>query len=300
MTAITEDSRDLRIPLRKQRTFWGDAWRRLRAHNPARLGMLIIVSLILVAVLAPVVVPYDPKLDSNLALRLKSPSGEHPFGTDSLGRDVLIRVAHGARISLRVGLLAVGIALLVGTPLGLIAGFLGGWVDNVSMRLMDIVLAFPGMLLAIAIVAMRGPGLNNTMIAIGIVYIPPFARLTRSMVLSLKEQEYVTAARCVGVRDMRLIFRHVLPNSLAPVIVQGTLSLANAILDAAGLGFLGLGAQPPHPEWGAMLSDSYKYLTTGAWWVLLFPGLAIMLSVLGFNLFGDGLRDALDPRLRTD
>jgi len=298
---VLKDSNHLDdFTLRAHRSLLTDAWRRLVSSNTARLGMVIVLAFVLIAILAPIVRPYDPTIDSNLTMRLKPPSREHPFGTDNLGRDVLVRIMHGARVSLRVGFISVGIALTIGTFLGLVAGYLRGWPDNVIMRSMDILLAFPGMLLAIAIVAVRGPGLNNTMIAIGVVSIPYYARLARSMVLSASEQEYVTAARCVGVTEARIIFRHIFPNILSPIIVQATLGLADAILSAAGLGFLGLGAQPPTPEWGAMLSDSYKSLTTGSWWVILFPGLAIMLSVLGFNLFGDGLRDALDPRLRVD
>jgi peptide/nickel transport system permease protein len=198
-----------------------------------------------------------------------------------------------------VGIISVSMGLLIGGILGLLAGFVGGAVDNIIMRVMDIVLAFPAMLLAIAIVAMRGPGLNNTMVAVGVVFIPIFARLARSMVLSIREQEYVTAATCAGVTRSRILFRHILPNILSPIIVQSTLGLGSAILWAAGLGFLGLGQQPPKPEWGSMLSDCYKFLAKGAWWVIVPPGVAIMLSVLGFNLLGDGLRDALDPRLQT-
>lgn len=283
----------------KPRSLWADAWRRLISLNTARLGTIIIVTLVVIAALAPVAAPYDAKTDSNLRERLQPPTRQHLLGTDNLGRDVLMRLVHGARYSLSVGIISVGIALTVGGVLGMVAGFIGGTAENVIMRSMDIILAFPGILLAIAIVAVRGPGLNNTMIAIGFVAIPIYARLARSMVLSANEEEYVTAARCVGVGQTRILFRHILPNILAPVIVQSTLGLASAILSAAALGFLGLGQQPPLPEWGAMLSDSYKFLATGAWWVIVSPGVAIMLAVLGFNLLGDGLRDALDPRLRV-
>ena len=285
--------------VREHRSLWADAWRRLISLNTARLGMVIIGVLLLVAVLAPVVYPYNPKTDSNLRERLKPPSRAHILGTDNLGRDVVVRLVHGARYSLMVGIISVSMGLLIGGILGLLAGFVGGAVDNIIMRVMDIVLAFPAMLLAIAIVAMRGPGLNNTMVAVGVVFIPIFARLARSMVLSIREQEYVTAATCAGVTSARILFRHILPNILSPIIVQSTLGLGSAILWAAGLGFLGLGQRPPKPEWGAMLSDCYKFLAKGAWWVIVPPGVAIMLSVLGFNLLGDGLRDALDPRLQT-
>ncbi|MFQ6013890.1 MAG: ABC transporter permease [Anaerolineae bacterium] len=286
--------------VREHRSLWADAWRRLISLNTARLGIIIIGLLVLMAFLAPIVAPYDPKTDSNLRERLKPPTRQHILGTDNLGRDVVVRLVHGARYSLGVGIISVGIGLIIGGTLGMLAGFLGGAADNTIMRCMDIILAFPAMLLAIAIVAVRGPGLNNTMVAVGVVFIPIYARLARSMVLAAKEQEYVIAATCGGVTRLRILFRHILPNILSPIIVQSTLGLASAILWAAGLGFLGLGQQPPKPEWGAMLSDSYKFLAKGAWWVIVPPGVAIMLSVLGFNLLGDGLRDALDPRLLVE
>jgi len=285
---------------RRQIGLWEDAWRRLRRSTNARVGMAIMLGFVLIGVVVPFISPYNPHIDSDLVNRLKSPTAEHPFGTDDQGRDLFRRVLHGANVSLRVGIAAVALALTLGSLIGLVSGFFGGLTDNVLMRLMDIMLSFPTMLLAIGIVATRGPGLDNTMLAIGIVNVPIYARLARATALSIKEQDYITAARSIGVQPVRMISRHVLPNSLSPIIVQGTLSIATAILDAAALGFLGLGAQPPIPEWGAMLSDGYKFLTIGAWWVLLFPGLAIMMTVLGFNLLGDGLRDALDPRLRVD
>ncbi len=295
-------SRQVDLPVdfavRKHRSLWTDAWRRLISLNTACLGMVIVGVLLLVAVLAPIVHDYDPKKDSSLRERLKPPSREHILGTDNLGRDVLVRLVHGARYSLGVGVISVGIGLTIGGTLGMLAGFTGGATERIIMRCMDIILAFPAMLLAIAIVAVRGPGLNNTMVAVGVVFVPIFARLTRSMVLSAKENEYVIAALSVGATGPRVLFRHILPNILSPIIVQSTLGLASAILWAAGLGFLGLGQQPPKPEWGAMLSDSYKFLARGAWWVIISPGVAIMLAVFGLNLVGDGLRDALDPRLR--
>jgi ABC-type dipeptide/oligopeptide/nickel transport system permease subunit len=393
--------------MREHRSLWGDAWRRLVSSRTARLGMIIVAFFVFSAVLAHFFWEYDPKTDLDYTLKLKPPNltpteeveSIHPFGTDKLGRDIFRRVAHGGWNSLRVGLVAVGIALTVGGFLGLMSGFyesmpmgqfgramlaggiglcmgaisawilgqpwqailfavlgviavvledflagkitrillfggvgllLGGLpalvvgpittltcgligliiggivalplkgelISNIIMRIMDIILAFPGILLAIAIVAMLGPGLDKGMIAIGIVSIPIFARLARSTVLSVVREEYVTAAMSVGVGQRHILVRHITPNILSPIIVQATMGLATAILSAAALGFLGLGAIPPEPEWGAMLGDSYRYLTTGAWWAVVFPGLAIMLSVLGFNLLGDGLRDALDPRLR--
>jgi ABC-type dipeptide/oligopeptide/nickel transport system permease subunit len=394
--------------VREHRSLWGDAWRRLMSSTTGRIGLVVVLVFVLAAVLGHFFWEYDPKTDLDYSLKLKKPNlapteeieSIHPFGTDKLGRDIFRRVVHGGWNSLRVGLVAVGVSLLVGGLLGLLAGFyesmplgrggrmilhggiglmlgtLSAWmagqffhlillaalgiaavlledlwadkparlllfggvglliagapallvspytalgcgllglfiggivamplsgplVSNIIMRLMDIILAFPGILLAIAIVAMLGPGLDKGMIAIGFVGIPVYARLVRSAVLSVTQEEYVTAGLAVGVGQGRILFRHILPNTLSPVIVQSTMGLASAILWAGALGFLGLGAIPPEPEWGAMLGDSYRFLTTGAWWAVLFPGLAIMLSVLGFNLLGDGLRDALDPRIQV-
>lgn len=394
--------------VRERRSLWGDAWHRLISSNTARLGMGIVVFLVISTVLSHFFWRYDPKTDLDYSLKLKPPNlfpteevpSIHPFGTDKLGRDIFCRVVHGGWNSLRVGIVAVGISLVVGGLLGLLAGFyesmpigrggkafllgtiglclgaLSAWIaeqpfqallfcalgvaatflenllagkparvvlfagvgfllgggpallvstyytaaacgvvglfiggflafplggpllSDLIMRAMDIILAFPGILLAIAVVAFLGPGLDKGMIAIGFVFIPGFARLVRSTLLSVIQQEYILAAQAVGAGHGRILFRHIVPNSLSPVIVQATMGLASAILWAGALGFLGLGAIPPEPEWGAMLGDSYRFLTSGAWWAVLFPGLAIMLSVLGFNLLGDGLRDALDPRLR--
>lgn len=411
MTEIAaKDTKDLKVAdfaMREHRSLWGDAWRRLISSNTARIGLAIISIFILTTTLSHFFWDYNPKTDLDYSLKLKAPNlfrteeveSIHPFGTDKLGRDIFRRVIHGGWNSLRVGLVAVGISLIAGGLLGLVAGFyesialasleritvlfitglllgalpawianqyfmavlfaiLGGvaaryehyqrnkpvrfllfalagglfgalpallvspptavvtgilgmgiglflalpirgsFISNVIMRVMDITLAFPSYLLAIAIVAFLGPGLEKGMIAIGVVGIPQFARLVRSSVLSVTQKEYILASQSVGEGHGRIIFRHILPNILSPVIVQTTMGLANAILSAAALGFLGLGAIPPEPEWGAMLGDSYRFLTSGAWWAVLFPGLAIMLSVLGFNLLGDGLRDALDPKLR--
>jgi peptide/nickel transport system permease protein len=276
------------------------AWRRLLASPVARVGLVIVCLFGLMAMVTPLAHHYDAKTDSDLAVRLRPPERAHPFGTDSLGRDVLVRVLHGARVSLGLGVSSVAVAALAGSLLGLLAGYTGRQTDLVLMFCMDILLAFPGTLLAIAIVAMIGPGLRNSLLAISLVAIPIYARIARGAVLELRDQEFVTAARVLGGSAGRVLMRHIFPNALPPLIVQTTLAIAFAILEAAALGFLGLGAQPPTPEWGAMLADSYKYFTSGSWWVFLFPGAAIMLSVLGFNLLGDGLRDALDPRLRTD
>jgi len=276
------------------------AWRRLLSSPVARAGLVIVCAFVLVAVVTPLAHHYDADTDSNLGLRLKPPSSEHVFGTDSLGRDILVRVVHAARVSLGLGITSVVVAAALGSLLGLVAGYVGRTADLIIMFCMDILLAFPGTLLAIAIVAMIGPGLRNSLLAISTVAIPIYARIARGAVLELRELEFVAAAKALGGSGPHVVMRHILPNSLPPLIVQTTLAIAFAILEAAALGFLGLGAQPPTPEWGAMLADSYKYFTSGAWWVFFFPGAAIMLSVLGFNLLGDGLRDALDPRLRSD
>jgi peptide/nickel transport system permease protein len=301
-------------PGRRQRSLWGDAWRRLIGSATGRIGLGITLLLVLAAVFIPLLMPYNATTDRNLRLRLTDPSWalspeqraqkrvttwQLPFGTDDLGRNLFVRVLHGARISLSVGLFSVALAVVFGTALGLLAGFVGGWIDTLAVWLMDIMLAFPSILLAIAIVSIRGPGLFNTLIAVGIVEIPIFGRIVRGTVLSIREQEYVTAARATGVPQLGLVMRHVLPNSLAPMMVQATLSIATAIISIAALGFLGLGAQPPDPEWGTMLSGARNFVGQGKWWYAAFPGVAIMLTVLGFNLLGDGLRDALDPRIRA-
>lgn len=274
-----------------------EVWRTFRKNKLALVGAGIVIFLILIAIFAPFIAP-DGINDQKLGLKLLPPSAAHWFGTDDFGRDILSRVIYGARISLRVGFLAVLGSAIIGTVLGILAGYYGKWVDTIISRFFDILLAFPSILLAIAIVAVLGPSLRNALIAIAIVNVPSFGRLVRSKVLSLKEEEYIMAARSVGLRDSRILFMHILPNSLAPIIVQGTLNIATAILDAAALGFLGMGAQPPNPEWGKMLSDSREYIQNAPWTVI-FPGLAIMITVLGFNLLGDGLRDALDPRMKN-
>lgn len=299
MSSTTNTTPNLLLDMkgRKESSLTKDAWRRFTRNGAARAGMIIVLVFTLTALLAPIVAPYNPRTDRNLTNRLKPPSLSHPFGTDDLGRDIFMRVVHGAQISLRVGLVAVGIAMAIGTFLGMIAAYVGKGIDSIIMRLMDIMLAFPSTLLAIAIVALRGPGIFNTMLAVGVVRIPVYARIARSSVLSIKSRDYVEAARAVGVGGPRILGLHILPNSLSPIIVQATLGIATALLDAAALGFLGLGAQPPVPEWGAMLSQGYQQLFNNAPWVVFFPGAAIMLTVLGFNLLGDGLRDALDPRM---
>jgi len=394
--------------VREHRSLWLDAWRRLKASRTAMLGLVIVAVFLLSAVGAHFFWNYDPKMDLDYNAKLRAPNlvstpekpTIHIFGTDKLGRDIFTRVVHGGWNSLRVGLVAVGISLIIGCLLGLFAGFfesfdmnfkeklvlmsglglalglLPAWIarqwfqvllfgglgaasvllekklahfkltrllfalagmllggvsgllvaplvglvcavvglmigillakpvngkafSSITMRIMDIILSFPSYLLAIAIVAFLGPGLEKGMIAIGVVGIPIYARLARSAVLSVSQKEYVLASQSVGEGHGRILFKHVLPNILSPIIVQATMGLASAILSAAALGFLRLGAIPPEPEWGAMLGDSYKFLSSGAWWAVLFPGLAIVFSVLGFNLLGDGLRDALDPKMRA-
>ena len=270
--------------------------RRLLRHRAAVLGGTIVLVIVLAALLADVIAPYDP-IEGRLVDMLQPPSRTHWMGTDEQGRDIFSRIIHGSRISLQVGLVAVGISLTTGTAIGAVSAYFGGWPDLVVMRIIDILLAFPSILLAIAITAILGPSLTNAMIAVGIVGMPVYARLVRASVLSIKEQDYVQAARAAGGGNLRILLRHVLPNALAPLIVQSTLSIGTAMLDAAGLSFLGLGARPPTPEWGAMLSGAQVYIQLAPW-VVTFPGLAIMLAVLGFNLLGDGLRDVLDPRLR--
>ncbi len=273
-----------------------DAVQRLFRDKLALVGLVIMGAFLLTAILAPVLAPYDP-IKQSLVDRREPPSSQNPLGLDDLGRDILSRVIFGARKSLQVGVLSVTMAIVVGTWIGATSGYLGGWVDSLVMRIMDIMLAFPALLLAIAIVTILGPGLLNMLYAIGIVSIPVYARVARASVLGVKVQDYVLAARSLGASPARILVRHVMPNCLTPLIVQGTLGIGTAILDAAGLSFLGLGAQPPTPEWGAMLGQG-RYAMFTAPHIVLFPGLAIVLTVLGFNLLGDGLRDALDPRLR--
>lgn len=272
-------------------------WRRLRRNRLAVGGLAIVGLLVFVAVLAPAIAPHDPTFMYPGA-QLKAPSAEFPLGTDEFGRDVLSRIIHGSRISLKVGLIAVGIAVVGGVLLGLVSGFYAGWLDIIISRIMDVLFAFPAILLAIAIMAMLGSNLTNVMIAIAIVDIPIFARITRGAVLALRGQEYIEAARALGARDAELIWRHILPNTMAPIIVQTTLSMAFAILAEAALSFLGLGTQPPMPSWGLMLNTGRGFMERAPW-VAVFPGLAIMLAVLSFNVLGDGLRDALDPRLKS-
>ncbi|WP_042454939.1 nickel transporter permease [Neobacillus dielmonensis] len=275
---------------------WKEGWQSFYKNRLAVVGLVIVVFFILVAIIAPVIAPYNFKTQV-LTERMQAPSGKHWFGTDDFGRDIFSRVIYGARISLWVGFFSVLGSVIIGTILGIVAGYYGRWVDSIISRIFDIMLAFPSILLAIAVVAILGPSLENALIAIAVVNIPNFGRLIRSKVLSVKQEEYIMAARAIGMKDSRILLRHILPNSISPVIVQATLAIATAIIEAAALGFLGMGAQAPTPEWGKMLSDSKNYLMQAPW-TLFFPGMAIMLTVLGFNLMGDGLRDVLDPKMK--
>jgi peptide/nickel transport system permease protein len=273
-----------------------DIWNRLRKNHLALFGLVIVVLLVFFAITADIVAPY--KYDQqNLMKAFESPSKEHFFGTDEFGRDIFSRIIHGSRISLQVGMIAVGIAVIFGGLLGSVAGYYGGRIDNLIMRAMDILLSIPSILLAIAIAASLGPGLYNMMVAVGISSTPQYARIIRGSVLSLREQEFVEAAKAVGSSDARIILKHIIPNCLAPIIVQSTLGVASAILTAAGLSFIGLGIQPPTPEWGAMLSGGREYIRDYAY-MTIFPGLAIMITILALNFLGDGLRDVLDPKLK--
>lgn len=330
---MTTISPTLTKPRRSQSVFW----RRFRRSTPGKVGAVIVALFVLLAILAPVLKPYDPTTDRNYRMNLKPPSvaalwdkevaetytdpvtgkvnvWAAPFGTDNLGRGIAVRVLHGAQLSLKVGVVSTVLALVVGSLLGVFAGYFGGWLDNVLGYFSDVMLAFPGILLAIGfasifnasdpppaiaimdrLFALNSPQLVTAMLAVSLVQVPVYLRLARSVVLSVREREFVQAAGALGASQVRTIFRHVLPNSLSPLIVQGALSIATATIEVAALGFLGIGAQPPMPEWGTMISDSRQYYIDAPW-TMLFPGLAIFLTVLGFNLLGDGLRDVLDPR----
>jgi peptide/nickel transport system permease protein len=280
----------------KRQSLWLETWHRLRKNKAAVLGLIILLFLIFVAIFADVIAPFDFRTQ-NLNATFVKPNATHWFGTDNFGRDIFSRVVYGSRISLQIGFIAVGIALLIGGFIGAISGYFGGVFDTLFMRLVDIMLAVPTILLAISIVAVLGPGITNLMIAVGVSSIPSYARIVRANVMSIKEMQYIEAARAMGTTNFSIILKHVIPNTLAPVIVQSTIGVAGAILSAAGLGFIGLGIQPPNPEWGSMLNAGrhfirdYPHLTT-------YPGLAIMITILSLNLLGDGLRDVLDPKLK--
>jgi len=272
------------------------SWYSFKKRKVAVIGLIITIAFILLGIFANILAPYDPMAIS-LSERLQGPSRNHLLGTDEMGRDVLSRLLYGVRISIRVGVTVVGLAMLLGVPLGIISGYFGGVADNVLMRFLDILMAFPGVILSICIVAILGPSLENAMIAIAIYATPNFARLARAETLSIKYNEYIEAAKAVGSSNIRTMYSQILPNVVTSLIVLGTLSSGNAILTTSSLGFLGLGAQPPTPEWGAMLSAGRKYILMAPH-ITIFPGLAILLFVLGLNLFGDGIRDMLDPKLK--
>ncbi|WP_421180798.1 ABC transporter permease [Metabacillus dongyingensis] len=272
-------------------------WEIFSKNKAAVVGGAIILFYILIALFAPLLAAHDP-FEIQLDKKLQQPSFEHWMGTDDKGRDILARILYGSRLSMGIGFAAVSFGAFFGIIMGLTAGYYGGWVDTMISRILDVMLAFPGILLALAIISALGPSLVNVMIAVGIFSVPLFARVVRGSTLETKKLEYIDAIRSLGANDGTIIFKHILPNILSPIIIQGTLRLATAILSAAGLSFLGLGAQPPSPEWGTMLSSGRDFLFSAPY-IALFPGLAISVLVLGFNLFGDGLRDALDPRLKS-
>ncbi len=270
---------------------------RFSRSRTAVAGLIVLVVMLIGAALAGVILPYNPDTaDFNATLHPPTPA--HPFGTDQLGRDILTRVAYGGRISLVIGALAVGISGAIGVPLGILSGYYGGFADAMIQRIVDVMLAFPGFLLALTLISILGVGLTNVVISVGIASVPVYVRLVRGVTLSIRQLTYIESARATGLRDRVIMFRHVLPNAAAPVVVQSSLQLGAAILTAAGLGFLGLGVTPPTPEWGTMLGEAVTYLLT-SWYIALFPGLAIFVAVMAFNLLGDGLRDALDPRMKV-
>jgi peptide/nickel transport system permease protein len=279
----------------RSRSLWGDALRRLRRNPGSMLGLALLLFVIATAVLAPVITHHDP-VEIVSGERLKPPSATYWFGTDAFGRDIYTRIVYGGQISLVVGIISVAIASLLGVTGGMLAGYFGGWTDSAIMRFADLTLAFPGILLALVVIAILGPSLFNAMIAVGIAAAPTYARVARAMVLKVKAEPYIEAAICTGSPPARVLVRHILPNILGSLVVVATLGVAGAIIAGAALSFLGLGAKPPTPEWGLILSEGRGYLRH-AWWITTFPGLAIMLTVLSINLLGDGLRDALEPRM---
>lgn len=282
----------------KEPSPWQETWYNLKKNKGAMTGLGIIIFFILMAIFAPLIAPFDP-LVQNIEMRKTPPmTAGYLLGTDDLGRDMLSRLIYGARISMTIGIVSVGISLVFGLAIGVVSAYYGGILDKIVMRIIDIMLAFPYILLTIVIVAILGPSLTNAMIAIGISQVPKYARLVRASVLAEKENDYVVAERALGASNGELMFKTILPNCLSATIVQTTLGIGEAILSSAGLSFLGLGAQPPTPEWGLMIASSKEFITN-AWWIVTLPGIAILLAVLGFNLFGDGLRDILDPKMRS-
>jgi ABC-type dipeptide/oligopeptide/nickel transport system permease subunit len=284
-----------------EKSFFKESLRYLKKSKSAILGLFIIILLVVMAIIAPLISPHNPiaqDLYNNFKPGFWAGNYNNFLGTDEFGRDLLSRIIYGARISLTVGLIATTIGVLLGSIGGILAGFLGGWVDNIIMRIVDIMFSLPSILLAIVIVAVLGRGLEKTMIAVGITYIPQIVRIVRSKTITVRNTEYIEAAKAIGCPTLRTMLIHIVPNVASIIIIYATLSIGSAIIDAAALGFLGLGAQPPTAEWGAMLASSNDYITGGFWWIATFPGIAILISVLGFNLLGDGLRDVMDPKLR--
>ncbi|MDO5037383.1 MAG: ABC transporter permease [Tissierellia bacterium] len=277
-------------------SFWGDSWQQFKKNKKALFGLVVVVLLVVVAILAPVLTPYEPQAQ-DLTQRFSPPSSDHPFGTDNFGRDIFANVVYGARISLAIGGISTLISIMVGILLGSISGFYGGWLDNVLMRIMDILLSIPSLVLAIAISAALGNGIFNLILAVSLTGVAHYARIVRGSVISVKEEEFIEAARVSGATNLSLILRHILPNCTGPIIVQATLGVGTAILSSASLSFIGLGVQPPTPEWGAMLSAGRPYIRDYAH-ITFFPGLAIALTIFCLNLLGDGLRDAFDPKER--
>ena len=286
--------KEVKEPVTRKRSQWSMVWARFKRNKMAMAGLVILSMLVLIAIFAPIIAPFDYAYQQ-LQYRLQSPNSTFWFGTDHLGRDMFSRIIYGSRVSLQVGLISIAIATLIGGLLGAVAGYYGGHFDTGMMRFMDVILAIPGILLAIAIIAILGPGLINVMIAVAIGAIPVEARIVRSSVMMVRDQEFVEAAKAVGTSDLRIIFKHIMPNAMAQIIVQATLGVAGAILVAAALSFIGLGIQPPNPEWGAMLNEG-RLNMRDHWHVTIFPGAAIMVIILALNLLGDGLRDALDPK----
>ena len=285
-----------KVKPKKKESQFKDVWRRFRRNWAAMIGLVVMALLVFTAIFANVIAPEDP-VAQDLSRTFLKPNSQNIMGTDNFGRDIFSRVVFGTRTSLQIGFTAVSVGLLIGLVLGSISGFYSGQIDNVLMRFIDVLISIPGILLAIAIVAALGPGMVNVMIAVGLASIPGYTRITRATVLTIREREFIEAARAIGASDLRIIARHILPNCLAPIIVQATLGLSGAILSAAGLSFIGLGIQPPTPEWGFMLSDGRRFLRDH-WHMVSFPGLAIVTVVLAINMVGDGLRDALDPKLK--
>lgn len=284
---------------KKKKSQLASVWGRLRKNKMAVIGLVMLLVILLSAALADVLFDYETMaVQQNASMRLNPPSSEHLLGTDEVGRDILARIVFGARVSLPVAMATIFFAAIIGGMLGALSGYGSKRLDNFIMRVMDMFLAIPSTLLAIAIVAAIGPNIQNMMIAIVISNIPPFSRIVRSSVITIKNEEYIEAARAIGANDRRIVFKHIIPNAMAPLIVQATMCVAGSILSIASLSFLGLGIQPPTPEWGSMLSNGRQYIRA-AWWVCAFPGIAIMLSILSLNLLGDGLRDALDPKLKN-